>query len=653
MRKILQLLFCVLLGVVISANAMAIQSTDFTVLCYHNILDDPLKDPEKYTLSTAELVQHFAWLKEHNYKVISVDDLMSAKAGKSALPDKAVLLTFDDGYESFYTTVYPLLKVFKYPAVLGLVGSWLQLKPGEKAPYNGHNYDSAAFLTLQQIQEIASSGLVEIASHSYDLHRGMLSNPQGNLLPAMVTRVYDAEKNTRENDVEYLSRINSDLSKNSNFIKQITGKRPRVMVWPYGRYNLESVNIAQSLDMPITLTLDEGGNSLDQPLSHIKRYLIGFNTTLADFAEILDGHSNQKSKPERVMQVDLDYVYDSDTVQQEKNLGKLLDRVKAMEISTVYLQAFADPDGNGAADSLYFPSRHLPMRADLFNRVAWQLITRTGVKVYAWMPLLAFELPAQNPLSTHKVQSASEDNSDDSYPRLTPFDDDVRKLIAEIYEDLAKNAIFDGILFHDDATLDDNEDASTWALDFYSKKWALPNSVYKIKKNQEFYKTWTNKKTEFLTQFSLDLARVIRQYQPRAKTARNLYAEVALNPESTEWFAQSLPDFLNHYDYTAVMAMPYMENAEKPIPWLKNLFQEVAKQPLGLSKTVFELQSYDWRNDHPVDSQQLANQMRWLQTLGAQNFGYYPDDFLNDSPQISIIRPVFSLQEFPYSGKVK
>jgi biofilm PGA synthesis lipoprotein PgaB len=251
------------------------------------------------------------------------------------------------------------------------------------------------------------------------------------------------------------------------------------------------------------------------------------------------------------------------------------------------------------------------------------------------------------------VLTASTEKDIDSYSRLTPFDSNVRQLIAEIYEDLAINAIFDGILFHDDATLNENEDSSQWALDYYSKQWGLPESVSKIRNNQDTLSIWTNKKAEFLTKFSLDLAQIIRQYQPQVKTARNMYAEVVLNPDAKEWFAQSLPNFLESYDYTAVMSMPYMENAEYPIPWLKNLIKEIAKQPLGLEKTMFELQSVDWRIEKPVDSTDLADQMRLLQSNGALNFGYYSDDFLHDSPQLDIIRPAFSLQEFPFSRKVK
>jgi biofilm PGA synthesis lipoprotein PgaB len=267
------------------------------------------------------------------------------------------------------------------------------------------------------------------------------------------------------------------------------------------------------------------------------------------------------------------------------------------------------------------------------------------------MPLLAFELPAGEPLAINQVKSDAKTKSKDSYPRLSPFDPKVRQLITEIYEDLAKHANFDGILFHDDATLSDFEDASPQALDYYSKEWGLPKSISEIRKNPVLLKKWTSNKTGFLTQFSLELANVVRQSHPQLKTARNLYAEVVLHPDSEEWFAQSLPSFLNNYDYTAVMAMPYMENAEQPLPWLKNLVQEVAKQPQALKKTVFELQSFDWRTSKKVDSHILAQQMKLLQLQGALNFGYYPDDFLNDSPSFDVIKPYFSLQVFPFIEK--
>lgn len=643
--SILALILLLSFGALFPALAAAQTADEYSVLCYHNVLDNPLEDPEKFTVSTAALVQQFSWLQQNGYQVISVDQLLEVRNGDKPLPSKAVMLTFDDGYRSFYTHVYPLLKQFRFPAVLALVGEWMHMKPGEKVPYAGHDYTRESFVTNEQILEMADSGLVEIASHSYNLHRGVQANPQGNMLPAAVSRIYNPQNESYESDQEYLSRVSADLEKNSEYIAQVSGRRPRVMVWPYGRYNEDLIKLARSVGMPLTFSLEDGLNSVKKPTEQVKRILIDYSTTVADMAENLDLNPDQK--PERVMHVDIDYIYSENLVEQEKNLGKLLDRVKAMGITTVYLQAFADPDGNGAADSLYFPNRHLPMRADLFSRVSWQLKTRTGVKVYAWMPLLAFELPAKNRLASHVVKSESKGG----YPRLTPFDFDVRMLITDIYEDLAKHVLFDGVLFHDDATLNDYEDASSWALEHYRKKWDLPGSVAEIRKQPRLFRKWTEEKTRFLTEFSLNLAKMVRNYQPHLKTARNIYAEVILNSNSEEWYAQSLPNFLQSYDYTAIMAMPFMENAHNPTQWLKQLIAEVARHPQALNKSVFELQARDWRDLKPISSKVLSQQMQLLQHQGAINFGYYPDDFLNDQPKFDLIKPVFSIQDFPFTGK--
>lgn len=46
------------------------------------------------------------------------------------------------------------------------------------------------------------------------------------------------------------------------------------------------------------------------------------------------------------------------------------------------------------------------------------------------------------------------------------------------------------------------------------------------------------------------------------KTARNLYAGVIMDDNKQKWFSQSLPEFARAYDYTAIMAMPYMEHEQ-------------------------------------------------------------------------------------------
>ncbi|MCV6070202.1 poly-beta-1,6-N-acetyl-D-glucosamine N-deacetylase, partial [Escherichia coli] len=89
----------------------------------------------------------------------------------------------------------------------------------------------------------------------------------------------------------------------------------------------------------------ESGLGNTSQLDSIPRVLIANNPSLKEFAQQIIGV--QETSPERVMHIDLDYVYDADRQQLERNLDVLIQRVKDMQISSVYLQAFADPAGDG------------------------------------------------------------------------------------------------------------------------------------------------------------------------------------------------------------------------------------------------------------------------------------------------------------------
>jgi len=618
------------------------QAQEFMALCYHDV-EDFVGDPEGDAISSGRLVQHFSWLRANGYQVVSIDDLLAAQRGERPLPDKAVLLTFDDAYASFYSRVYPLLKAFSYPAVLALVGSWLDAADDALVEYGDRRVPRRNFMTWPQLREVAASGLVEIASHSYDLHRGIVANPQGNLEPTMTSRAYDMETARYEDDTALLARIRSDLTRNRDLLERRLGSRPRVMVWPFGRYHQPAIAIARDLGMPVALTL-ESGTSRTDALDRIRRYLVPGDLTLEDL--VWELQNPDKQDPRRVAHIDLDYVYDPDPVQQELNLGRLLDRIKDLKISTVFLQAFADPDGNGTADALYFPNRSLPVRADLFNRVSWQLKTRAGVNVYAWMPVLGFDLGDAS--MTVQTQDGGTP-APAGYRRLSPFDPEARRLILEIYEDLARHAEFEGLLFHDDAYLTDFEDANPAALAWYRDRWQLPADVDAIRSDPDLMRRWSEAKTQALLAWTEELSDRVRIWRPTVKTARNLYAETALNPDSETWYAQSLQKSLEHYDFAAIMAMPYLEQAVEPDRWLEGLVDAVKKHPEGLRKTIFELQTFDWNYpDRLIPSSSIARQMRMLQRRGAVNFGHYPDDFIRNHPNDRDLHRAMSMQTYPY-----
>jgi biofilm PGA synthesis lipoprotein PgaB len=280
--------------------------------------------------------------------------------------------------------------------------------------------------------------------------------------------------------------------------------------------------------------------------------------------------------------------------------------------------------------------------------VAWQLRVRTGVQVYAWMPVLAFTLGDEADLVLAWSEDGTSAPDSRQYRRLSPFSPRARQLAAELYEDLAKHAAFAGVLFHDDALLSDFEDANPAALAAYAAA-GLPDDIAALRADANHQRPWTQLKIEALHDFTAHLAERVRYWRPAIKTARNLFARPVLERASEAWFAQSLPAFLARYDYTAVMAMSYMEEAEDPDAWLKAIVQRVAEVPGGLDKTVFELQSVDWRrNNEPISGSVLARQMRLLARAGARHYGYYPDNFFHNQPRAEDLMPVMSLRTYPY-----
>lgn len=651
-----KLIFVILLLVNTSTSATVnvAASQAFEVLCYHDVRDgvDGDLEQESTIISTKNLAAHFAWIQAHGYHPISINDLLDAKSGKKPLPNKPVLLTFDDGYESFYSRVYPLLKLYKFPAVAALVGSWLEVESGKTVQYGDEQVAREHFMSIQQIKELADSGLVEFASHSYDLHHGILANPQGNMIAAAVTLQYDPVSKTYESHESYRNRIKQDFIRNNAFIQSVTGKSPRVMVWPYGSYNSIAAEIANETGMPITLNLSEIDQANTINLTQISRFLIDGNPTEIRLSEI-ERHEPDLDK-QRVMHIDLDYVYDDSPEQMAKNLDLLLDRVKSLAPTTVYLQAFSDVNGDGVAEAVYFPNRHVPMRADLFSRVSWQLMTRARVKVYAWMPVLAFELNDKQKQQSLQVVSGQPLTDKDAYKRLTPFSAEARQIIKEIYSDLGAYTKFSGILFHDDGVFSEYEDDSEFARSAYQHDFNLVGAtITEINHNPEQAAKLMVLKSQNLIAFTMDLAKELQRYQPELKTARNLYASALLNVKSERWLSQNYSDFISAYDYTAVMAMPFMENVANPDTWLKSLVNQAKLTPNGLQKTVFELQATDWKLQRAIKTEMLIQEMKVLIEAGAIHIGYYPDNFLQDQPEIEVIRPYISSRNFPYLPKKK
>ena len=249
-------------------------------------------------------MQFLDWLKGTGWQPVSLDDLSAAARGERRLPAKAILLTFDDGFRSLYTRVFPLLKAYHYPAVAALVGAWMEDTPddtvqeGDKDTvlYGDKRVPRTNFISWDEAREMQKSGLVEFASHSYDLHRGVQANPQGSMVPSAVTWRYDPLTRTYEDDARYVARIRDDLSRSRLIMQANLGSPPRAVVWPYGRYTGLDREVAKELGFSFGMTL-EPEPAYTSDLFGIHRYFPSGDPTLGDIV------ANLRFEPARSHQV--------------------------------------------------------------------------------------------------------------------------------------------------------------------------------------------------------------------------------------------------------------------------------------------------------------------------------------------------------------
>lgn len=118
-----------------------------TILCYHEVAPTPTNE---YTVSTEDFRNHIRELKKQGYNFLTASELKSIMDGKKTLPEKPVLITFDDGYLDNYTEAYPILLEEKATATFFVVSSNV-----------GHDNR----MTVEQLKQMKTNGM-DIESHT-------------------------------------------------------------------------------------------------------------------------------------------------------------------------------------------------------------------------------------------------------------------------------------------------------------------------------------------------------------------------------------------------------------------------------------------------------------------------------------------------------
>lgn len=140
------------------------------VLCYHNIAtqNEKANYPEEsdWTITTDNFKEHLDYLKNNNYKTLTMDEFYNWKIGNINLPYKSVLITFDDGFLSNYEYAFKLLKEYNMNATVFVVGSFI-----DNSTTNEWNGNIKTYMTKDLLENLKNEyPNIEIYSHSYNLH---------------------------------------------------------------------------------------------------------------------------------------------------------------------------------------------------------------------------------------------------------------------------------------------------------------------------------------------------------------------------------------------------------------------------------------------------------------------------------------------------
>ena len=180
------------------------------VLMYHHVVPDGQKCNEM-TVTAGRLEQDLRWLAENGYETVLPREL----AAGEPLPEKPVLITFDDGYRSNYELAYPLLQKYQARAAIAIM------------VYMQDNW-AEGFLSWDMCREMTASGLVEIGSHGYAIHN--LDGRMGNFAAGQANGV---QRRKGESDDDFYCRVLEDLRYSHQRIAMELGTAPSFFAYPW------------------------------------------------------------------------------------------------------------------------------------------------------------------------------------------------------------------------------------------------------------------------------------------------------------------------------------------------------------------------------------------------------------------------------------
>lgn len=215
------------------------------VLMYHSI-------GHENTLLAVKLEvfrRQMEYLKDNNYQVIKLSDLVNFLKSDLPLPDKVVVLTFDDGFKDNYSNTFFVLKEYNFPATIFLtIGSI-----GKEVITSQGNFPA---LGWDEIKEMHDSGLIDFQPHT-------MTHPKLDQIT--------------------LEEVKSEIIQSKKIIEERLNKKCNFFAPPKGRYSREIKEVLRNEGFEAILTIEKGLIEKDDDLFSLKRRAVNSTTSFIQF----------------------------------------------------------------------------------------------------------------------------------------------------------------------------------------------------------------------------------------------------------------------------------------------------------------------------------------------------------------------------------
>lgn len=183
-------------------------------------------------------------LADNGFNVISMEQYVEYMEGKIDLPEKSVLITFDDGYSDFYEIAYPILQQYGFPAT-----NFVVVKSSDEP-----NPKQLPHMTWDEMREMKANRM-SFYSHTYDSHK-MIDT---------VNSKHPLLANLKEGETteQYRERVRADLQTAHELLVKELGEQDNILAFPYGAYSEDLLEVMKEIGINHAFTITPGLNERD------------------------------------------------------------------------------------------------------------------------------------------------------------------------------------------------------------------------------------------------------------------------------------------------------------------------------------------------------------------------------------------------------